>query len=155
MSSFEAGAAGFVLGAAFGAAGAAALAVLNRRRLGRFLSFAAHEINTPLTAVNMTILNFISGALGPVEKTQEPWLKMLREQAERLALIVGDLRDFIHLRLRDGLSVQPEEVDLPPIVEAAVASVSWGFSQAGVAVRAEVGAGLPKVKADADRLQRV
>jgi len=155
MSSFELAAAWFATGAVCGAAAAAGAALLWRRRLGRFLSFAAHEINTPLTAVNMTVLNFISGALGPVEKTQEPWLKMLREQAERLAGIMGDLRDFVHLKLRDGISLQLEDVEPAPILTAAVESISWGFSQAGVAIRTEVDAGLPKVRADAERLQRI
>ncbi|HVA65775.1 MAG TPA: HAMP domain-containing sensor histidine kinase [Elusimicrobiota bacterium] len=155
MSSFEMAAAWFATGAVCGAAAVAGAAMLWRRRLGRFLSFAAHEINTPLTAVNMTVLNFISGALGPVEKTQEPWFKMLREQAERLAGIMGDLRDFIHLKLRDGISLQLEDVEPAPILTAAVESISWGFSQAGVAVRTEADADLPKVRADAERLQRV
>src|SRR5579883_2266633 len=97
----------FAGGLALGAAAAALLAAWAQRRrlrrLGRFFSFAAHEINTPITAVNMTILNFTTGVFGEVPPEHKPWFDILREQAARLNAMVGELRDLIHLEIGHDL----------------------------------------------------
>ena len=43
----------------------------------QFLSFVAHELNSPLTSLNMTVMNFVQGTFGPIEKEHEPWFRMM------------------------------------------------------------------------------
>lgn len=148
----------FLAGLALGAAGAAALAgVFLRRRLeklGRFLSFVAHEINTPITAVNMTVINLLSGVFGEVPKDQLRWVEMMGEQVNRLNGMVGELRDLIHVQLSKDLTLSIEEADVAELVQDCLARVRHGMLQASIEVTVRLDESLPKVHLDRDRVVR-
>ncbi|MHB2025817.1 MAG: sensor histidine kinase [Elusimicrobiota bacterium] len=145
----------FGAGLGIGILSTSAFFIALKRRLGRFLSFAAHEINTPLTAAAMTTVNLLDGALGKISPEQRPWFEILREQIVRLTATIGDLRDFIHFHLRDGLSLKIEPVDSVKIIDEAVSLVTRGFSQAGTALRVTADNDLPAINGDRERLERI
>ncbi len=148
----------FWAGLAAGALAAGALVqwlhVRSRRRLGRFFSFAAHEINTPITAINMTVLNFSSGVFGPVAPEQAPWLELLREQVIRLGAMVGELRDLVHLVIGKDLHVTIEEVSARDAVKRAVEAVEKGLAQSSSGVDLALPQDLPAVRVDEERFSR-
>lgn len=125
---------------------------LNRR--GRMLSFIAHELNTPLTAVNMTALNFLSGIFGELARDQAAWMLMLKEQASRLSGVVGELRDFIHLEFQRDLRIRPEPADLLKILKTVLAQSESTATRSGARLDLDFPESLPQVLADPDRLQR-
>jgi signal transduction histidine kinase len=146
--------AGLLLGAAL-----AAFAVHRRGRrreavLGRFFSFAGHELNSPLTAVTMTVSNLAAGVFGSSPEEQRPWLELLREQVARLAHLVGELRDFTHAELKGDLAVVLEPLAPAEIVRDALRSVRSGLVQAKIPLEESVPEGLPDVSADADKAAR-
>lgn len=149
---------GFIAGLVVGAAAAAAAAWWKARRqakrMGRFFSFAAHEINSPITAVNMTIINLLSGVFGPLPADQVQWMEMMREQVARLSGMVGELRDLIHIELHRDLVLQIEDVPAQDVVDGAERAVALGCANAGVPLEKAVEPGLPKLRCDADRAQR-
>lgn len=149
----------FFAGLAAGAllSSGAALWLFRRQRstMGRFLSFAAHEINTPITAVNMTILNLLSGVFGEVNPEQVQWIEMMREQLVRLNGMVGELRDLTHMQLHDDLHIRPEDIAVGDLVENAVRAIRYGCAHSGVGIDTTVPATLPLVSGDPDRLPRV
>lgn len=151
-------AAAFVAGAALGALAAWAWESRERalalRRYGRLLSFANHELNTPATAVNMTVINLLSGVFGEVPPDQERWLEMTRDQVGRLNALVGELRDLVHLELLRDLKPMLAEAEPAEVVEDAVAGLRGGFEQAGIEFKTDVAPGLPVVRTDPDRLSR-
>lgn len=151
-------AAAFALGAAVGAGAAAVVAVRVMREqaatLGRLFSFAAHEINTPVTAVNMTVLNLISGVFGELPPDQLPWLEMTREQVARLNALVGELRDLVHLHLRRDLRIAIVDSRPEEIAAEASESLRRGMAQAGVDLVIDVPADLPTVRGDEERAAR-
>jgi two-component system cell cycle sensor histidine kinase PleC len=144
---------GLLLGAAAAWAVGAALERRRRQRLGRFLSHAAHEINTPITAINITVLNLLSGVFGPIPPDQLKWIEMMREQLGRLNGMVGDLRDFIHLSLNRDLLIRSDSVDPREIITEAVALAKRGSDRSDIV--ADVPAALPQVCADRDRMVRI
>lgn len=146
--------AGLAAGAAAAALTAAALWRARGRRMGRFFSFAAHELNTPITAVNMTILNMLSGVFGDLPAEQLPWVEMMREQIVRLNGMVGELRDLLHLELHRDLSMHLEPASPEELAEAAARAVEFGCGNAGIPLERRVESGLPKTRCDADRTQR-
>ena len=97
--------AGVITGGVF--AGLAAQALYRRKAalFGRLFSFAMHELNTPITAVNMTVLNLLSGVFGELPGQLTPWIEMTREQVGRLNGLVGEVRDFVHMELHEDLRV--------------------------------------------------
>ncbi|MFA6316095.1 MAG: HAMP domain-containing sensor histidine kinase [Elusimicrobiota bacterium] len=144
---------GLLLGAA--AASAAAFFLWHRAldRLGRLISFAGHEINTPLTAVNMTALNFLSGIFGDIPADQTKWMQLMRSQSSRMGSIVGELRDLIHHVMRRDLVVYVEPSSVPEAVDAVVKAVGSSVAEADFQIQVEVGE-VPQVMADPDRLFR-
>jgi signal transduction histidine kinase len=149
----------FLAGAALGGLAAAAaaycLARRRRERLGRFLGFAAHEISAPVTAASMTVHNFSEGFFGPLTPEQRPWIDMLREQTSRLSVLITDLRDAIHMELRQDLRFESESVPLAPAVDYAARAVAHGCAQAGIPLELSVPPAIGDVQADGERLSRI
>lgn len=149
----------FVIGGTLGAAaGWAACGFYQRRQerlRARFLSFVAHEINTPVSALSMTILNFVQGVFGPVAKEHMPWLVLMREQTARLAALVGDLRDFIHSEFHRDLRLKRQKVAAAAVVSACLDTMRESLHRTGAAVEVRLPAGLPEISADQERLGRV
>lgn len=148
----------FAAGALSGAVVAALAARWRYRRnaeeYARLFSFAMHELNTPLTAVNMTVLNLLSDVFGELPTPLKPWVEMTREQVGRLNCLVGEVRDFVHMELHKDLRVSMAELSVAEILDEALVSISRGMEQAGVeftVVRAE---NLPNVRTDPDRAAR-
>src|SRR3990167_741221 len=117
-------AAAFLAGAAVGGAVAALAARAAYRRkaelFGRLFSFAMHELNTPITAVNMTVLNLLSEVFGELPPPLKPWVEMTREQVGRLNGLVGEVRDFVHMEVHQDLHVSRAELTVAEILDEAL-----------------------------------
>lgn len=154
MGTGAAFAAGLLLGAA--AVALAARELLRRRTAlyGRLFSFAMHELNTPVTAVNMTVMNLLEGVFGELPEPHRPWMEMTREQVGRLNSLVGEIRDLVHMELHKEMRLNVAAARPRELVEEAVAALSKGFALAGVALDIDVPAELPEVRTDVDRAPR-
>jgi signal transduction histidine kinase len=151
-------AAAFFAGAAAGSAVAAVaawrLSERSAARYGRLFSFAMHELNTPLTAVNMTIINLLSGVFGEVPAEQVKWIEMTRDQLGRLNALAGELGDLVHMELHRELRTGLGTASPRTLIEEALTTIRRGFEHAGVELRLESAEGLPNVRTDADRAVR-
>lgn len=147
-------AAAFLAGAAAGAALAWAWQRRSQKKFARVFSFAMHELNTPITAVNMTVLNLLSDVFGELPAPLKPWVEMTREQVGRLNGLVGEVRDFVHMELHEDLRIGSAEMTAAEIVEEALVSISRGMEQAGVDFKSGVDEGLPVLRVDPDRAAR-
>ena len=148
----------FLMGAVVGGAAIAAVSRAMYRRkealFGRLFSFAMHELNTPITAVNMTVLNLLSGVFGELPAPLVSWVEMTREQVGRLNGIVGEVRDFVHMELHEDLRVASVELTVSEIMDEALVSIRQGMEQAGVNFQVVTAKGLPCVLTDPDRAAR-
>ncbi|MDD5304832.1 MAG: HAMP domain-containing sensor histidine kinase [Elusimicrobia bacterium] len=150
--------AAFLAGAvAGGAVGGLAAREAYRRKaalFGRLFSFAMHELNTPITAVNMTVLNLLSEVFGQLPPPLKPWIEMTREQVGRLNGLVGEVRDFVHMELHEDLRVSRVELTVAEILDEALVSIRRGMEQAGVDFTVVTAPDLPGVLTDPDRAAR-
>jgi signal transduction histidine kinase len=150
--------AAFIAGAVSGGfvAGFAAWRLTEARaaQYGRLFSFAMHEINTPVTAVNMTVINLLSGVFGDVPAEQVKWIEMTRDQVGRLNALVGEIRDLVHMELHRELRGGLTAVEPGELIEEALITMRRGFSHAGIELVVEPAEGLPKVRTDAERAAR-
>lgn len=147
-------AAGFVAGAAVTALVGWWKLRQRTRMLGRFFSFAAHELNTPITAVNMTIINLLSGVFGDVPQDQVRWVEMMREQVGRLNGLVGEMRDLIHMQIHGDLRLTIEDAEVAELMQEAAGNVRRGLLQASIELKTAVDDNLPPVAVDRDRAVR-
>ncbi|HAM36815.1 MAG TPA: hypothetical protein DEB40_13525 [Elusimicrobia bacterium] len=148
----------FLAGVALSAAAMTALGLfLDSRRnrlMGRFFSHAAHEINTPITAINITVLNLLGGIFGELPPEQAKWIEMMREQVYRLNGMVGELRDIIHIMVSRDFALNPESVAPAELAAGALAAIRRGVDQSNVEVKLEVPTDLPRVRVDQGRTVR-
>lgn len=124
------------------------------RLFARLFSFAMHELNTPVTAVNMTILNLLSEVFGELPPPLKPWIEMTREQVGRLNGLVGEIRDFVHFELHQDLRVASEEITAQELLDEALVSIRRGMEQAGVPFTVEAAGDLPALRTDPERAAR-
>ena len=146
--------AGALLGALITAFAARGFVAERTQRYGRLFSFAMHELNTPVTAVNMTIINLLSGVFGDVPPDQLKWIELTRDQVGRMNGLVGEIRDLVHMELHRELHLNIGEASPKEIADEALTSLRRGFSYANIELQIDVAADLPQVRTDPDRAAR-
>lgn len=154
MSAAAAFGAGLLLGAAIATAAARALLLSRAGLYGRLFTFALHELNTPVTAVNMTVMNLLEGVFGELPAAHRPWIEMTREQISRLNALVGEIRDLINLELQKELPYNVVDAAPSELAVEALAALRRGFALAGVELQVDVPEDLPAVRADSERAAR-
>lgn len=107
----------------------------------------AHELRTPLAALDATVTAVADGVL-PVDGTT---LETLTGQTRRLQHLVADMSAVSRAEERQ-LDLHPRLVDLASIAQEAVASSTARFVAAGVALDLEVVGPSPVVVVDPQRL---
>jgi len=154
MSSAAAG----LLGVAFGALSCGIAAwLLHRRwaqRRGRLIAFALHELNTPATAANLTLVNLMDGVFGGMPEAQAKWVGTARDQIGRLGAVAGELRDLVHLDLIGELRLSEESAPAAEILETALSGARDAYAHASIPLEESLELGLPEVRTDPERAAR-
>jgi signal transduction histidine kinase len=85
----------------------------------RFVASVSHELRTPLTAVVGLARTLAEGGVRVGEKERQELLDLIADESEQVAALVDDLLVIARLQ-SNSLSVQPEILDMRPLVEDAV-----------------------------------
>lgn len=86
-----------------------------------FIGTVSHELKTPLTTLLGYVEYLQAGKLGPMNEQQARAVESMARSLRKLHRQISELLDFI--RLESGkLTVEPEEFDLRPLLEEALAS---------------------------------
>lgn len=110
----------------------------------------SHELKTPITALQAHLENLLDG----VEEPNMDVLALMLGQCERLARLVEQLLDLSRLESGD-VPLDLEPVPLGPLVDQVAAEVGVARADRDVVVLNDVGAGLPPLRADRERLHQV
>ncbi|HEX4048674.1 MAG TPA: HAMP domain-containing sensor histidine kinase [Elusimicrobiota bacterium] len=147
------------LGAAavFGGAVLARFRAAKRERAaGESLALAAHELKSPLSAIesylDLMVMDAPEGARGA-----RLWLedaRRMKSTASHLRRTIGDILDMT--RIEDGrLKLSPRRVPLAPLLAEVAAEYGALARGRGVSVAVDAPPGLPDAAADPDRLRQV
>lgn len=101
----------------------------------RFLADVAHELRTPVTAIDGFAAALGDGAAGTEEDRAEA-VGFIREEAARLRELVSDLRNLTHLDL-GGAALNLRSVDLADRARHVVQRLAASAEEAGVALLSE------------------
>lgn len=116
--------------------------------LGRLSASLAHEINNPLQAIHNSVYLLLTRSL--TEEKRQRYLKMTREEIERLISIVQRMLDF-YRPSREGM--RPADVD--EILDAVLTLTETQMAEQGVRLIRQRAGQLPRVFAISNHLKQV
>ena len=129
------------------------LTALSDRR-NELLGIAAHDIRSPLTAIELYTA-LIEKRLGErVDPDVTRFIAVIRQTSGKILALVGDLLDFAAIE-HGTLSLARTAVHLRPLVEKALEPHAALARTKGIDVRLEPGADPPPVDADPQRIEQV
>jgi signal transduction histidine kinase len=119
-----------------------------------FISVVSHELKIPMTSIKGYSDLMIAGATGPVSDKQVDFLKIIRSNVSRMALLVSDLTDIS--RIESGhLRLEPVMVDTKGTIEDVVSVAKNQLEQKKQTITMDISDDLPDVWYDRNRLSQV
>jgi signal transduction histidine kinase len=124
------------------------------RHKAEFIANMSHELRTPLNVVLGFASLIYDEAFGPLNDQQQEACGKVLESAERLTQLINDLLDTAKLD-RGALVFHMDAVDLGALALDALETARPSAEAKGLKLETDLPAGLPSVRADADRLRQV
>ncbi len=122
-----------------------------------FVSTVSHELRTPMTSIKGYADLMLMGAAGSMSDPQSQYLQVIKNNADRLHMLVNDLLDISRIETgKTGLDLRP--LDIPQIVGQVVNGHLNGRIQhesRTLQVTIEMAPSLPLVNADHARITQV
>jgi signal transduction histidine kinase len=118
------------------------------------ISNVSHELRTPLAHIKGYIELLSDRQLGTLTPEQENALGVVHRATERLGRLIEDLIEF-STASRQGISLNLTPVEAVPLVDGVLARSNEKAHKAGVTLRQDLEANVPKALADSDRLSWV
>jgi GAF domain-containing protein/nitrogen-specific signal transduction histidine kinase len=92
------------------------------RLKSEFVATVSHELRTPMTAIKGYVDILLMGAAGALDENQTHFLEIVRNNIERLNILVNDLLDIS--RIESGrITLNPQSVNLREIAEEVISDV--------------------------------
>lgn len=125
------------------------------RQASEFASSVTHELRTPMTTIKGYVDLLLMGAAGEVNDSQARFLETLKQNADRLSIVVNDLLLISKHDQDDQLDIAL--VDVSEVVHGAVAYTRNALDkhEAKRDILATVSTDLPKIWLDADKIGQV
>jgi len=119
-----------------------------------FIANISHELRTPLTHIKGYLELLATSSLGPITAEQQQALDVGQRAASRLEALIEDLIMF-SLATRGELSLKLDHADIGAILSQSVMKAAQKGEERGVTVSAAVDENLPRVQADAQKINWV
>jgi two-component system phosphate regulon sensor histidine kinase PhoR len=127
------------------------------RRLERvrqeFVANVSHELKTPLTAIKGYVETLLTGALEDKTHNRQ-FLEIIDDHARHLALLIDDVLDLSAIEAK-RVEYRFEAVSLPEITERLIKGLAPMAQAKEVRILNGLKEGLPKVRADRDKLAQI
>ena len=120
-----------------------------------FVSIAAHQLRTPISAIKWTLRMILDGDLGPINEEQRDFLDKTYKSNERMINLINDLLNAT--RIEEGRHLYNLIlVNLEDIISALAATYSELFKQKNLTLELEKPKMiLPQVKIDVEKMRLV
>ncbi len=126
------------------------------RMKSEFISNVSHELRTPMTSIKGYVEVMLMGVTGQLSQQQEHFLKIIKNNTERLNILVNDMLDVS--RIESGrMTLNFQSVDLAGVVKDILAVFERRSKDEDRSMNFELEAppDLPGVKADPARLRQI
>ncbi|MBK9602694.1 MAG: GAF domain-containing protein [Anaerolineales bacterium] len=126
------------------------------RLKSEFVATVSHELRTPMTAIKGYVDILTMGAAGALTENQLHFLDIVRNNIERLNILVNDLLDIS--RIEAGrVTLNPQSVNLREIAEDVIAEALRRSQneEKPMALSLDAPAKMPQVMGDSDRVRQI
>lgn len=120
----------------------------------QFVSIVTHELRIPLTSIKGYTDLISQGVVGPVSQQQEEFLKVIRNNVERMATLISDLSDISRIE-RGIIKLEQALIPLHRYIDETVHSLRHKLEEKSQTLKVDVPETVPKVYADPNRLVQV
>ncbi|GAB4579274.1 MAG: hypothetical protein Fur0022_20120 [Anaerolineales bacterium] len=120
----------------------------------KFVSVVSHELRLPMTSIKGYTDLLLQGMVGPINDSQKNFLDVIRNNVERMRILVSDLSDIS--RIETGrLRLECAALPLYGLVEQVVKSLLPKIQEKEQLLQVNVPEDLPKCYADPNRVIQV
>jgi len=117
----------------------------------RFLSFASHQLRSPLSGISSYMHMMIDGDFGRISAKQKDVLGKNIDAMARLRQTIETFLDVSKIEM-GGLELEPAETNLDLLAADVVRELSPNATKKGLKISLEVGKRVPSVMADSGKL---
>jgi len=120
-----------------------------------FVSLAAHQLRTPLSAIKWTLKMLLDGDVGDINDSQKELLEKSYQSNERMIGLINDLLDVT--RIEEGRYLyQPVLSDLVSIIESVVENGKDDIKRKGLSLEfKKSNSRIPRIMMDAEKIKLV
>ena len=126
------------------------------RLKSEFVATVSHELRTPMTSIRGYVDVLLMGAAGAVNENQTHFLNIIKNNTERLNILVNDLLDVS--RIESGrVTLSPQALDLREIAEDVIGDVLRRSQEENrpMALSLDAPTKLPHVFGDVERVRQI
>ena len=126
------------------------------RLKSEFVATVSHELRTPMTSIRGYVDVLLMGAAGAVNENQAHFLNIVKNNTERLNILVNDLLDVS--RIESGrVTLSPQALDLREIAEDVIGDVLRRSQEENkpMALSLDAPKKLPHVYGDIERVRQI
>ena len=120
----------------------------------QFVSFASHELKTPMTAILGYTDILKLGIGGPISQDQEEFLNNIRTNVTTMSLLVSDLNDITYME-SGRFSLESGEVVLESVIAQVIHANSALIRTNNIQLNIDMKPNLPYIKGDYVRILQV
>ncbi|MCS6816990.1 MAG: response regulator [Blastocatellia bacterium] len=118
------------------------------------LSQISHDLRTPLSLIKNALGIVLAQKAGALTPEQLRFLSIANKNADKLAHLLDTILDLDRIR-RGKLELEIELMDVERVIDAALATFQPIAEQKRITLQKQLTEGLPKVYADAGRLEQI
>ena len=126
------------------------------RLKSEFVATVSHELRTPMTSIRGYVDILLMGAAGALNENQTHFLGIVKNNTERLNILVNDLLDIS--RIEAGrVILSPQPLDLRDVAEDVLADMLRRSQEENkpMAFSLDVAKDLPRIRGDAERVRQI
>jgi len=126
------------------------------RLKSEFVATVSHELRTPMTSIRGYVDILLMGAAGALNENQTHFLSIVKNNTERLNILVNDLLDIS--RIEAGrVTLSPQPLDLRDVAEDILADILRRSQEENkpMAFSLDAAKELPRVRGDAERVRQI
>ena len=126
------------------------------RLKSEFVATVSHELRTPMTSIKGYVDILLMGAAGALNENQHHFLDIVRNNTDRLSVLVNDLLDISRIEAgRISLSLQA--IDLREVAEEVRSDVARRSQEENKSMELTINASdeLPRVSGDLERVRQI